>query len=50
MADWLQGPYKYALYSAYGYTQSDIATLFVAGFGSGMLLGSVVGGYADSMG
>ena len=50
LADWLQGPYKYALYSAYGYTQSDIATLFVAGFGSGMVLGSLVGGYADRMG
>ena len=35
MADWLQGPYKYALYSSYGYTQRDIAHLFVAGYGSG---------------
>jgi hypothetical protein len=34
-ADWLQGPYKYALYSSYGYTQRDIALLFVAGYGSG---------------
>lgn len=34
-ADWLQGPYKYALYSSYGYTQRDIAHLFVAGYGSG---------------
>lgn len=49
-ADWLQGPYKYALYSNYGYTQRDIAHLFVAGYGSGMLLGSFVGGFADSMG
>lgn len=34
-ADWLQGPYKYALYSTYGYTKRDIAHLFVAGYGSG---------------
>ena len=50
MADWLQGPYKYALYSSYGYTQRDIAYLFVAGYGSGMILGSLVGGYADVYG
>jgi len=49
-ADWLQGPYKYALYSSYGYTQRDIAHLFVAGYGSGMILGSIVGGLADVYG
>jgi len=49
-ADWLQGPYKYALYSSYGYTQRDIAHLFVAGYGSGMILGSVIGGLADRCG
>ena len=49
-ADWLQGPYKYALYSSYGYTQRDIAHLFVAGYGSGMILGSIVGGMADIYG
>lgn len=49
-ADWLQGPYKYALYSSYGYTQRDIAHLFVAGYGSGMILGSIVGGLADQYG
>ncbi|KAK1740195.1 molybdate-anion transporter [Skeletonema marinoi] len=49
-ADWLQGPYKYALYSSYGYTQRDIAHLFVAGYGSGMVLGSIVGGLADQYG
>ena len=49
-ADWLQGPYKYALYSSYGYTQKDIANLFVAGYGSGMVLGSIVGGLADQYG
>ena len=34
MSDWLQGPYVYALYSDYGYSQHEIAILFVAGFGS----------------
>ncbi len=46
-ADWLQGPYKYALYSSYGYTQRDIANLFVVGYGSGMILGSLVGGFVS---
>ena len=49
-ADWLQGPYKYAVYSAYGYDQRAISILFVAGFGSGMTLGSIVGGWADTFG
>ena len=49
-ADWLQGPYKYAVYSAYGYSQHDIRILFVAGFGSGMTLGSIIGGLADTWG
>lgn len=47
MSDWLQGPYVYALYDAYGYSQHDIAVLFVAGFGSSMVFGSFVGGMAD---
>jgi Na+/melibiose symporter-like transporter len=47
LSDWLQGPYVYALYDAYGYPQHDIAVLFVAGFGSSMIFGSFVGGMAD---
>lgn len=47
LSDWLQGPYVYALYDAYGYSQHDIAILFVAGFGSSMIFGSFVGGMAD---
>ena len=46
-SDWLQGPYVYALYSAYGFEQTHIAQLFVAGFGSSMIFGSFVGGMAD---
>lgn len=49
-ADWLQGPYKYSVYASYGYSQRDISFLFVAGFGSGMTLGSLVGGLADTWG
>mmetsp|Transcript_1340 Transcript_1340/g.1805 ORF Transcript_1340/g.1805 Transcript_1340/m.1805 type:complete len:476 (-) Transcript_1340:205-1632(-) len=47
LSDWLQGPYVYALYSDYKYSQHDIAVLFVAGFGSSMIFGSFVGGMAD---
>jgi Na+/melibiose symporter-like transporter len=47
MSDWLQGPYVYALYDKYGYSQHDIAVLFVAGFGSSMVFGSFIGGMAD---
>lgn len=49
-SDWLQGPYVYALYSAYGFSQSDIAELFVAGFGSSFLFGTFVGALADQHG
>jgi predicted MFS family arabinose efflux permease len=47
LSDWLQGPYVYALYDAYGYSQHEIAVLFVAGFGSSMVFGSFIGGMAD---
>ena len=47
LSDWLQGPYVYALYADYEYTQHEIAVLFVAGFGSSMVFGSFVGGMAD---
>ena len=49
-SDWLQGPYVYALYAAYGYSQQQIAVLFVAGFGSSMVFGSFIGGMADQGG
>lgn len=29
--DWLQGPYVYALYEAYGFSVKDIGRLFIAG-------------------
>jgi predicted MFS family arabinose efflux permease len=47
LSDWLQGPYVYALYADYGFSQHEIAVLFVAGFGSSMVFGSFIGGMAD---
>merc|ERR1719305_532986 len=49
-ADWLQGPYVYALYAAYGFAPEDIAKLFVAGFGSSLAFGCVVGTLTDRFG
>ena len=48
--DWLQGPYVYALYSHYGYGVGDIGHLFIAGFGSSMIFGTIVGSMADKHG
>jgi len=48
--DWLQGPYVYALYVFYGYDKGDIGRLFIAGFGSSMLFGTIVGSLADRYG
>ena len=45
--DWLQGPYVYYLYSQYGFEKGDIGQLFIAGFGSSMLFGTIVGSLAD---
>eukprot|EP00301_Raphidiophrys_heterophryoidea_P007786 c1296_g1_i1.p1 GENE.c1296_g1_i1~~c1296_g1_i1.p1 ORF type:complete len:444 (+),score=113.06 c1296_g1_i1:64-1395(+) len=49
-ADWLQGPYMYDLYASYGFTQHQIAVLFVFGFGSSFLLGTYIGSLADRFG
>ncbi|GAB4815724.1 hypothetical protein N2152v2_002770 [Parachlorella kessleri] len=48
--DWLQGPYVYALYEHYGFKVGDIGRLFIAGFGSSMIFGTIVGGLADRHG
>ena len=50
MADWLQGPYVYALYHAYGFSKGQIGQLFIVGFGSSMIFGTFVGGLADKYG
>lgn len=49
-ADWLQGPYVYALYASYGFNGQEIAQLFVAGFGSSMVFGCFVGTFTDRFG
>mmetsp|Transcript_53932 Transcript_53932/g.101199 ORF Transcript_53932/g.101199 Transcript_53932/m.101199 type:complete len:536 (-) Transcript_53932:30-1637(-) len=49
-ADWLQGPYVYALYDSFGYAKTDIDKLFVAGFGSSMIFGPFAGSFADAWG
>ncbi len=49
-ADWLKGPYVYALYQAYGYDEGQIALLFLAGFGTSGLTGPFVGAAADVFG
>eukprot|EP00927_Polykrikos_kofoidii_P025628 TRINITY_DN22994_c0_g1_i1.p1 TRINITY_DN22994_c0_g1~~TRINITY_DN22994_c0_g1_i1.p1 ORF type:complete len:471 (-),score=44.75 TRINITY_DN22994_c0_g1_i1:31-1443(-) len=49
-ADWLHGPYVYALYAAYGFSGHEIARLFVAGFGASMVFGCFVGSFADKFG
>jgi len=49
-ADWMQGPYVYALYKYYGYGIADIGVLFIIGFGSSMVFGTLVGSAADKFG
>ncbi|XP_076448468.1 molybdate-anion transporter-like [Babylonia areolata] len=48
--DWMQGPHVYALYDSYGMSTHQIELLFVAGFGSSMIFGTVVGSFADRYG
>jgi len=49
-ADWLQGPYVYALYASYGFSKKEIGELFIMGFGASMVLGTIVGSLADKYG
>lgn len=49
-ADWLQGPYVYALYTQYGYGKKEIGQLFIAGFGSSAIFGTFIGSIADKYG
>jgi len=49
-ADWLQGPYVYALYDYYGFAKEDIALLFIAGFSSSMIFGTFIASVADKYG
>lgn len=49
-ADWLQGPYIYKIYTDYGYTGDTIAILYITGFASSCLCGTIVGQLADRLG
>lgn len=49
-SDWLQGPYVYALYTDYGFDKQAIGQLFIAGFGSSAIFGTVIGSIADKFG
>ncbi|EKX52644.1 hypothetical protein GUITHDRAFT_161244 [Guillardia theta CCMP2712] len=66
MADWLQGPYVYALYDYYKFTKKEvesdemsvlackseeqIGVLFIVGFGSSAVFGVFAGSFADKYG
>ncbi|KAI9315570.1 molybdate-anion transporter MOT2, partial [Dichotomocladium elegans] len=47
-SDWLQGPYQYKLYQSYGFDIVDIAFLFLTGFISGAVGGTLLGSTADT--
>jgi MFS family permease len=50
-ADWLQGPYVYALYKhEFGFSERVVAALFTTGFLSGAISGYFVGSLADRYG
>ena len=49
-SDWVKGAYVYTLYVEYGFSQTDISSLFITTFGSAMIFGTAVGGLADSHG
>lgn len=50
LADWLQGPFVYALYQGYGIDREHNGYLFVVGFGASALFGTIVGSMADQKG
>mmetsp|Transcript_43519 Transcript_43519/g.83549 ORF Transcript_43519/g.83549 Transcript_43519/m.83549 type:complete len:471 (+) Transcript_43519:59-1471(+) len=50
LADWLQGPFVYALYQGYGIDREHNGYLFVAGFSASALFGTFVGSLADKGG
>lgn len=49
-ADWMQGPYVYRLYAHYGFTMAENGQLFIAGFGSSLVFGTIAGSMADKYG
>jgi MFS family permease len=49
-ADWMQGPYVYRLYAHYGFSMAENGQLFIAGFGSSLVFGTIAGSMADKYG
>lgn len=49
-ADWLKGPYIYVIYQDRGFDKAQIATLFMAGYVSSAMFGTIVGSFADVVG
>eukprot|EP00501_MAST-03F_sp_TOSAG23-6_P001123 GSMAST32.ASY1.ANO1.1166.1 assembled CDS len=49
-ADWLQGAYFYEVYASKNLSDSEIAILFLYGFGASAILGPVVGVCVDILG
>ncbi|OSX68441.1 hypothetical protein BU14_2793s0001, partial [Porphyra umbilicalis] len=49
-ADWLQGPYVYALYASYGFDRRAIARLYVIGFAASAVGGTALSSAADVYG
>jgi hypothetical protein len=43
----MQGPYIYHLYEHYGFSVRDIGRLFIMGFASSAVFGTVAGALAD---
>eukprot|EP00755_Sulcionema_specki_P014943 Sspe_Gene.58045::Locus_31838_Transcript_1_1_Confidence_1.000_Length_1611::g.58045::m.58045 len=48
--DWIQGPYQFKVYLTYGLTEHQIGMLYIAGFGTSMILGTWAAGLFDSYG
>ncbi len=48
-ADWLQGPYIYAVYEHYGFKMEEIGSLFLTGYIASMVAGPFVGAVADRL-
>ena len=49
-SDWLKGAYIYKLYSWHGYEEDSIALLYVTGFVSSAVFGTVSGTLTDRFG
>eukprot|EP00040_Diaphanoeca_grandis_P034439 m.213545 g.213545 ORF g.213545 m.213545 type:complete len:534 (+) comp33152_c0_seq2:313-1914(+) len=49
-ADWMLGPWVYAVYQFWGYDTVGISELYIIGFAASLVLGTLVGPLADKFG